>query len=58
MRRREFIAGLGVSAAAWPHALPVEQSTRIEMVLNLRTAKALGIEVPPKVVVLADRIIE
>ena len=41
-----------------PADLPVQQSTRIKMVLNLKTAKALGIEVPRKVLVLADQVIE
>jgi len=41
-----------------PADLPVQQSTRIKMVLNLKTAKSLGIEVPRKVLVLADQVIE
>jgi putative tryptophan/tyrosine transport system substrate-binding protein len=41
-----------------PADLPVQQSTRVKMVLNLKTAKALGIEVPRKVLVLADQVIE
>ena len=41
-----------------PSELPVQQATCIEMVLNLKTARALGLEVPPMVSVLADKIIE
>ena len=41
-----------------PADLSVQQSTRTEMAINLKTAKALRIEVPPKVLVLADQVIE
>jgi putative tryptophan/tyrosine transport system substrate-binding protein len=56
-RRTGHYVGMILKGTA-PGDLPIERATKFDLVINLRTAKVLGLTIPSSLLVLADKVVE